>query len=69
VRYPELTEEAIRQALTEEEKESLVQAFFEVDGRYPGEDPERANLLKSIDLADMFTELLLRVFGPSMRRQ
>jgi hypothetical protein len=69
VRYPDLTEEAIRQALTEEEKESLVQAFFEVDDRYLGEDPERADLLKSLDLANIFTELLLRVFGPSMRRQ
>jgi hypothetical protein len=69
VRYPDLTEEAIRQALTEEEKESLVRAVFEVDGRYPGEDPERANLLKSIDLAIIYTDLLLRVFGPSMKRQ
>jgi hypothetical protein len=69
VRYPDLTEEAIRQALTEEEKESLVETFFEIDGRYEGEDPERANLLKSIDLALIYTELLLRVFGPSMKRQ
>ncbi len=69
MRYPDLTLEAVRQALTEEEKEGLVEAFFEVDGRYLGEDPERADLLKSIDLANIFTELLLRVFGPSMRRQ
>jgi hypothetical protein len=69
VRYPDITEEVVRQALTEEEKESLVETFFEIDGRYEGEVPEKANLLKSIDLAITFNELLLRVFGPSMRRQ
>jgi hypothetical protein len=69
VRYPDITEEVVRQALTEEEKESLVETFFEIDGRYEGEDPEKANLLKSIDLATVYTEVLLRVFGPSMMRQ
>jgi hypothetical protein len=69
MRYPDLTLEVIRQALTEEEKESLVEIFFEIDERYEGEYPEKANLLKSIDLAITFNELLLRVFGPAMRRQ
>lgn len=69
MRYPDITEEVVRQALSGEEKEVLVQAVFEVDSRYLSEDPERANLLKSIDLATIYTELLIRVFGPSMMRQ
>ena len=69
MRCPDLNLEVIRQALTDEEKDGLVDAFFEVECRYPGEDPERANLLKSLDLALIFNDLLLRVFGPSLRRQ
>ncbi|HEX4960342.1 MAG TPA: hypothetical protein VF173_05860 [Thermoanaerobaculia bacterium] len=69
MRYPDLTKEAILQALTDEEKNRLVRAFFEIAGRYTGEEPERANLLKSLDLRLVFEELLLSVFGPSMRRQ
>ena len=69
MRYPDLTLEVVRQALTDEEKHGLVDAFFEVEGRYLGEDPERADLLKCLDLALIFNDLLLQVFGPSMRRQ
>ena len=66
MKLPYLTEkdrEAIRQALTEEEWDELVQAALKIL------EQETVNCPKGRDVLLMFTDRLSQVFGPSLKVQ